>query len=434
MKRMATRGAAHRWKVLGVGVAANASFAATFGGIPATAVVLRADYRLDTGELGFALGMLGLGIVLSELPWGFLTDRWGDRRVLLTGLAATALALVAMALWGAPAYGAAQGYVPTLATLAVGLLSLGLLGGSVNGSSGRAVMAWFAANERGLAMSIRQTAVPAGGGIGALALPALALHAGFAVVFGVLAALCTISAALTFVWLHEPAWVSHSSNAMQSEAAAISPLRNASVWRMVIGMGALCMPQIAVLSFASIFLHDAGHAGTAAISATLFAVQAGAAFMRVWSGRWTDRHGNRAGYLRACAAFTVALFAMLAAFSAFIAHTHRLSTASIVALAVLLVLGGVAASAWHGVAYTELATLAGHGRVGAALGMGNTGAFIAFWVAPSAIPMLLAWHAWPAVWGAAALCAALALPAFARMHAVSRTDTVSKRTRTRTAI
>ena len=58
--------------------------------------------------------------------------------------------------------------------LALGLLLVGLLGGSVNGSSGRAVMAWFREGERGLAMSIRQTAVPAGGGLGALMLPALA--------------------------------------------------------------------------------------------------------------------------------------------------------------------------------------------------------------------------------------------------------------------
>ena len=61
-----------------------------------------------------------------------------------------------------------------MTTLALGLLLVGLLGGSVNGSSGRAVMAWFREGERGLAMSIRQTAVPAGGGLGALILPALA--------------------------------------------------------------------------------------------------------------------------------------------------------------------------------------------------------------------------------------------------------------------
>lgn len=412
MGRTAIRGAAHRWKVLGVGVAANASFAAALGGIPATGVLIRSDYHIGTGQLGVVLGMLGLGIVLSELPWGLLTDRWGDRRVLLTGLGTTALALLAMAVWGAPA----GTHVPGPKMLAAGLLALGLLGGSVNGSSGRAVMAWFAAHERGLAMSIRQTAVPAGGGLGALVLPALAEHAGFAAVFGALAVMCAVSAFLTIVWLHEPARETdgaHEPHGAQEELAA-SPLRSALVWRMVMGIGVLCVPQVAVLAFASIFLHDVGHAGTAAISATLAAVQGGAAFMRVWGGRWTDRHGNRRTWLRACAALTVALFAVLAVLTAVAAQEHLAGEAVVALLAVLLVLGGIAASAWHGVAFTELATLAGHGRVGTALAMGNTGAFIAFWVAPSAIPLLLSWFAWPAVWVAAALCAALAWPAFAR--------------------
>ena len=73
------RGANHRWKVLGVGFAANASFAAAFSGIPTTAVFLRSGYHIGNSGLGLVLGMLGLGIALSELPWGLLTDRWGDR-------------------------------------------------------------------------------------------------------------------------------------------------------------------------------------------------------------------------------------------------------------------------------------------------------------------------------------------------------------------
>ncbi|WP_028229327.1 MFS transporter [Paraburkholderia ferrariae] len=417
MKRITVRGAGHRWKVLGVGVAANASFAAAFAGIPATAVLLRSDYRIGNGELGFVLGMLGLGIVLSELPWGLLTDRWGDRRVLLTGLGATAAALLAMACWGSPE----GARVPAVATLAAGLLAIGLLGGSVNGSSGRAVMVWFSAGERGLAMSIRQTAVPTGAGIGALLLPVVAMHAGFAWVYAVLAAMCLLSAFLTIIWLHEPEAADHAdgapnpvnpANPTMAAARAVSPLRSMPVWRVVLGMAALCMPQVAVLSFASIFLHDVGHAGTVAVSATLATVQGGAAVMRVWSGRWTDRHGNRHAYLRACAAITVVLFALLAALTAWTGHGARDAAAFIVPLTVLLVLGGVSASAWHGVAFTELATLAGNGRVGTALAMGNTGAFIAFWVAPSAIPLLLSAFAWPAVWVAAAACAALAWRVF----------------------
>ena len=96
------RATTHRWRVLGVGVAANASFSAVFQGIPTTAVFMRDSYHLTTGSLGLFLGLLGLGIAISELPWGYLTDRWGDRYVLLTGLSLTALALSVMTFFLSP--------------------------------------------------------------------------------------------------------------------------------------------------------------------------------------------------------------------------------------------------------------------------------------------------------------------------------------------
>lgn len=155
----------HRWKVLGVGVAANASFSSVVGGLPATAVYMRATYQLDNSELGLVLGVLGLGIAISEIPWGLLTDRWGDRPVLLTGLLSSGIALLILAMLAS--------YAPTVVLLALGLFVVGLLGSSVNGASGRAIMAWFKEGERGLAMSIRQTAVPGGYALGAIVLPSL---------------------------------------------------------------------------------------------------------------------------------------------------------------------------------------------------------------------------------------------------------------------
>ena len=65
----------HRWKVLGVGVAANGSFAAALTGLPATAVSMRADYGLAATDLGLVIGAMGLGVAVSELLWGMLTDR-----------------------------------------------------------------------------------------------------------------------------------------------------------------------------------------------------------------------------------------------------------------------------------------------------------------------------------------------------------------------
>jgi MFS family permease len=336
--------------------------------------------------------------------------------------------------------------------LALGLLLVGLLGGSVNGSSGRAVMAWFREGERGLAMSIRQTAVPAGGGLGALMLPALASRFGFASAYTVLALACAITALFAWRWLHEPphahvdreegaaaarpvrsngsergAGAALASGAQNSTSAAgtpphraraaaaaparVSPLRDVRIWRVALGAGALCVPQLAVITFGTVFLHDYGHAGVLAISVTMAAVQTGAAIARVWSGSWTDRRGNRRAYMRACSLLTAALFASLALVTGLAGPHHTAMTAM---FALMVVLGGVSASAWHGVAFTELATLAGTNRAGTALAIGNTCVFLTLFLTPLAIPPLLSLGSWPIVWAVASACALIALPVFPR--------------------
>lgn len=364
-----------------------------------TAVVMRSSYQLDTSTLGLMLGLMGLGIALSELPWGLLTDRWGDRPVLLTGLIGTALALAAMAVWATPE----AGQVPGLQWLAGGLVLVGLLGGSLNGASGRAVMTWFADGERGLAMSIRQTAVPLGGAIGALLLPALALHGGFLAVFAVLASLSLLSALLVAAWVHEPPHA--AQHAQHQLATGTSPLRDARAWRCVAGIGVLCAPQFAVLSFGTVFLHDFAQAELARVSAVMAFVQCAAMAMRVWSGRWTDRHRNRQSYLSACSWLSMLLFAALAT-ACWLAPVPLL-------LLVLMAGAGICVSAWHGVAYTELATLAGAGRAGTALGMANTSVFIVCFAVPMLIPHLLSLQGWVLVWSACALCAVFARPLLA---------------------
>ncbi|GKT22171.1 MFS transporter [Acidovorax sp. SUPP3334] len=387
-------------------------------------------YRIDNAALGLVRGLMGLGIAISELPWGMLTDRRGDRPVLLTGLGSTALALMAMALWAAPD---AQ-HIPDLAWLGTGLLLVGLLGASVNGASGRAVMTWFDASERGFAMSIRQTAVPLGGGVGALVLPYVALHFGFGVLYGLLAALCALSAVMAWAWVHEPpqpqplpqpqALVQPfpADAAGSALAPSLGPLRNGRVWRIVLGIGLLCAPQFAVLSFGTVFLHDFGHAGLATITATMVFTQVGAMAMRVWSGRWTDRRRNRPAYLRACSALSVLLFAGLAAL-AWAAGRHAADTLAVrIALVGLLGVSSLCASAWHGVAYTELATLAGAARAGTALGMANTSVFVVCFVTPLAIPHLLALQGWPVVRLAASACALAAMPLLVPRAAATATD------------
>ncbi|WP_245488427.1 MFS transporter [Mesorhizobium sp. Pch-S] len=395
--------AGHRWKVLGVGVAANACFSMIFAGLPSTAVAMRSDYHLSNSDLGLVLGCLGLGVALSELPWGLLTDRWGDRRVLLAGLGSLVVWLVLMLALLVPS----QAYAPTVSFLAANLLVVGLLGGSVNGSSGRAIMAWFSEGERGFAMSIRQTAIPLGGGLGALLLPSLAEAFGFAAVYSLLAAAAAACTFFTWLWLHEPQSHRAVKPGIPLAKPATAPLRSVAIWRLAVAVGVLCFPQVAVLTFTTVFLHDFAGIGTLVTSAALAAVQIGAMVMRVWSGRWTDRHRNRRAYLRFCALLSGIAFAVLTLLVALAAPGSAAFAAALVAT---LVLAGISVSSWHGVAYAEIATLAGASRAGSALGLANTLVFVGFFLVPLSIPHLLAATSWAGIWMAAAACALIAWP------------------------
>ena len=390
----------HRWRVLAIGFAANAAFSAAISGLPAAAVLMRQGYQLSTPQLGIALSAIGLGIALSELPWGVVTDRLGDRKILLAGLTLTSLVLAALALLVSP--GSAG--VPSFPTLVAGMALLGLAGGSLNGSSGRAVMGWFTDADRGLAMSIRQTALPVGGAVGALLLPAIVSRHGFAPAYVVLSSMCLTTAAFAWVWLHE-APVSPSASVGGPHGHS-SLLRDGMLWKFVFGIGVLCVPQIAILSFIAVFLHDVAGFGLMGTSAAMVAYQCGSAVARVGSGYWTDRCRNRRAFLRGCAVVSVVSLATLAG-------ATWLSGAGLLTAPPLIwgiaVIGGVIASCWHGVAFTELAVLAGPSRVGTALGLGNTFAFGSYFLTPLLVTAVLQNGNWVWAWGAVAMITAVSL-------------------------
>ncbi|MFP1813066.1 MFS transporter [Lonsdalea quercina] len=413
----ALRSIRHRWKVLGIGVAANACFSMVVGGLPATAVFMRNDYHITNAELGFVLGMLGLGIAISELPWGLMTDRWGDRPTLLTGLLSTGAMLLLMAAFAAPH----NDFIPAYGLLITGVLGIGLLGSSVNGSSGRAIMAWFQEGERGLAMSIRQTAVPMGYGFGALLLPWLAANYGFVAMFIVSALLCAVAGFYAWLWLHEPdrSGVKDVNAATAVVAPGKGPLHDPAIWRIVLAIGILCGPQFALLTFGSVFLHDFAHIDVVLVSICLAVIQVGAMISRIWSGRWTDKNKNRKNYLQICTLLSIAAFFLLSVLVWFW-PTLPHGRANAALLAALFILSGVVVSAWHGVAYTELASMAGAKRAGTALAMGNTSVFVVMFITPIAIPWLQTHFSWSSVWLASALCAIVAQSFFPKVQKKSK--------------
>ena len=104
-----------------------------------------------------AFTAVAIGVMLTLVPWGVLTDRIGERPGHDRGPRRHGGSR-------SPAR-TRPGFVMVLA----GLLAAGMLGASSTGASGRAVMGWFARSERGLALGIRQMALPLGGAAPAVA-------------------------------------------------------------------------------------------------------------------------------------------------------------------------------------------------------------------------------------------------------------------------
>ena len=205
----------YRWTILALGTAAQWSYSAVFLGIPVLAPHLRDEYGLSLTQIGVVLAAFSIGSVVTLLPWGLLSDRVGERGVLAAGITAASAAIAAAAF--------TTEYLPLVLLLVLG----GGAGASVNAASGRAVMSWFEPSQRGLALGIRQTALPLGGAAAALALPPIVAAGGTKAGLLVLAGACLVTALAGLVGLRD---------APPDVAAPLgdvtNPLRDARLWRV----------------------------------------------------------------------------------------------------------------------------------------------------------------------------------------------------------
>jgi sugar phosphate permease len=334
---------------------------------------LRDAYDLTLSEIGVVLAAEWVGLLVALLPWGFAADRFGERWTVPTGLAACAACLAGAAYAG-----------PFWAL--VGLVALaGAAGGSVQSGSGRAVMAWFRPQQRGLALGVRQTAVPVGGVVAALVLPALGTaQAGFLF----LACFVLAGALAAAVVLRE-------RGGDMLEAADVEwTLRDRRLWRLSGGSGLYLVAQTALIGFGVLFLHDARGFSEAEAGGVLAVAQVLAAGLRIAAGRWSDVLGARIVPLRRIGLVIVSALALAAA----------LVNAPAPLLVPALAAAAALSMAWNGLSFTAAAELAGRARSGAAIGFQQTALSAVGVVAPIAFAAVLSWTSWRAAFALAALC------------------------------
>jgi sugar phosphate permease len=334
----------YRWVILGAGTFAQSSFAVTVIGLPALAPALRSHYGLTLGETGVVLAAIGFGMLLTLLPWGLLADRLDERWVIAAGLAAAAVALAACA--------ATKGF----ASLTLVLAAAGAFGASVNAASGRAVMSWFDSRELGLALGIRQTAIPIGGAVGAAVLPWLASSGGTRLAFFVLGGTCAVGAVVGAALIRTgPERTTELTDVAQ-------PLREPRLWLLGSGTALFLTSQIAITGFVVLFLHEHRHVSTHAAAGLLAAINVLAIGARIASGRISDRMETRLRPLRTIGIALTATTALVAA----------LVNRPLVLLAPAFVIAGVLSMSWNGLAFAASAEVAGPARTGAALGFQQT--------------------------------------------------------------
>ena len=336
----------YRWTILAVGVAAQASLGAVTMGLPALAPALRDAFGLSLAQVGLLLASVNWGSVLTLIAWGALADRIGERTVIASGLAGGSLALGCATL------------VSSFGGLVVALAITGGLAAASAAASGRAVMGWFGRSERGFALGIRHMAVPLGGAVGSLTLP-LAVHlGGLDAALWLLAAGCGLGAGAAAVWIREPP----PAPIDRPRVDAPPPLRDRRVWRLAGGSALIVCAQVALLAFVVLFLHDERGVSPGAAAGVLAAIQVGGALARLVAGRASDRRGRRIAPVRHLALATVACLIAVAA----------LADAPMWLLLPVLLLAGVSAMSWNGLAFTATAELAGRAQAGTALGLQGT--------------------------------------------------------------
>ena len=258
--------------------------------------------RLSVGPLApflkdaFALSNAQLGSLVSAavivypvaIPFaGWLVDRVGVRRMLITGTLITGVSVVALF------------FAPSFQVMFVMLLLAGVGSCAMQPSIVKAVLLWFPLRERATAMGMNQTAVNAGGIIGAGLLPTIAITLGWRYGFlftglGALA-ICLCCAVLyrnppREVPSVEPGDVRQSAPVRPSTGRLMITLfKSRDIWMLGLACLFFAIVEFGAITYLVLYLTESLFFGVVAAGGLLAMTEAAGAFGKPASGFISDR-------------------------------------------------------------------------------------------------------------------------------------------------
>ena len=241
---------ADRWLILGVLFFARTAMGFQFQSVAAVSPLLVSDLAIDFALLGALIGIWMLPGVVVAIPGGLLGKRFGDKRIVVAGLALMAL--------GSFVTGAAHDYPVAM----LGRVLAGAGAVMLNVLMVKMVADWFHHRELATAMSLLVASWPLGIGLALVVLGPIAATGSWPLAMQLTAAVC-IAALLSVAWVYR-------SPAQASAAVAFRRLSRRELSLAVIA-GLIWtfynVAYILVVSFTPVLLASSGgvHAGSAAI-------------------------------------------------------------------------------------------------------------------------------------------------------------------------
>lgn len=349
--------------------------------------LLHTERGLSLAEAGLIATAPNVGVLLTLILWGAATDRWGERVILFSGLVVAVAGAIASMLVG--------GYV----MLALAFALCGIGAAATSATSGRVVIGWFPPERRGMAMGLRQMALPLGTAAGALLVPPLVADGELWPPLLVSAVVVAIAAVASLVFIVNPP---RPARAVDAEGRPANPYRgDATLGRIHLVSALLVVPQYALSIFGLVWLIADQGWNPVAAGVVVAVAQILGAGGRVLIGMLSDRLGSRLRPLRWVALAGIPLLLL----TAVAGELHQP-----VAVAVFYVLASCVSVADNGLAFTAVAEIAGAHWSGRALGAQNTGQFLAAAIVAPAVGLLIGLTGYSAAFALLALAPAAAIP------------------------
>lgn len=382
-----------RWVILGCSLLAALTTTCVVSGVAYLIPALHTDAGLTLTAASTLAAIPTIGLTMATFLWGILLDRYGERRILLISLS--------ISLVGATGAAVAAATDASYVLIGAALLVGGIGSGAANGASGRIVVGWFPAQQRGTAMGVRQMAQPLGIGVCALTMPVVAATQGPAAALAIPAVITAAGLLAVLIGISDPPRRASSVGHKDDSTTGRNPYRGNSFLARVHAVSMLLVvPQSMMWTFVPTWLivaHDWSPAGAGIL---ITVTQVIGAFGRIAAGRWSDAWLSRMRPVRVIAVAGVASMCALAVADWF---------DSPVAPA-LMAVAGVISVADNALAFTAIAEFAGPAWSGRGLAVQNTGQYLVTAATTPVLGALIAAVGFPAAFAVTALAPLAATP------------------------